>query len=311
MRGLLLALALAVFAPSAAAQGCGGNGVSLQVLGSGGPELTAKRAASSQLLWIDGRARLLVDAGPGSALRLGESGAPLDGLDTILFSRLDAGHTADLPALVQAAQLAGRTRPLPLYGPAGGRGMPATVTFVRDLFDNTRGAYRHLGEVLAPLARSGFKLDPHDVREPPARLGTPRPKGAALAVFAREGLRVTALPLVHTSGAPALAYRIETGGKTLALLGDVPGTDANLAALLAGADLLVAAHTAPEGGAVRGGPPSPSALGALAQAARAKHLVLTQRAAATLGREDESLAAIRRSYAGPVTFSDDLACLRP
>jgi hypothetical protein len=61
--------------PSADAQTCGGAGVSVQVLGSGGPELQDKRASSSYLVWQDGQARVLVDAGGGSALRFGESGA--------------------------------------------------------------------------------------------------------------------------------------------------------------------------------------------------------------------------------------------
>jgi hypothetical protein len=60
--------------PSAAAQSCGAQGVALQVLGSGGPELQDQRASSSYLVWDDGRARVLVDAGGGSALRFAESG---------------------------------------------------------------------------------------------------------------------------------------------------------------------------------------------------------------------------------------------
>jgi hypothetical protein len=31
----------------------------------------------------------------------------------------------------------------------------------------------------------------------------------------------------------------------------------------------------------------------------------------TLGKEEETLAAIRKEYAGPVTFADDLSCFRP
>jgi hypothetical protein len=52
---------------AAIAAPCTGKGVELQVLGSGGPELEDKRASSSYLLWQDGRARILVDSGGGSA----------------------------------------------------------------------------------------------------------------------------------------------------------------------------------------------------------------------------------------------------
>ena len=64
------------FSPSAAAQSCGSQGVAVQVLGSGGPELQDKRASSSYLVWENGQARVLVDAGGGSALRFGERAGP-------------------------------------------------------------------------------------------------------------------------------------------------------------------------------------------------------------------------------------------
>ena len=74
------------FLPPAGAQSCGSKGVATQVLGSGGPELQDQRASSSYLVWEDGRARVLVDMGGGSALRFGESGAQASQLDVILFS---------------------------------------------------------------------------------------------------------------------------------------------------------------------------------------------------------------------------------
>ena len=61
------------FLPAAAAQSCGSQGVAVQVLGSGGPELQDKRASSSYVVWADGQAKALIDAGGGSALRLASS----------------------------------------------------------------------------------------------------------------------------------------------------------------------------------------------------------------------------------------------
>lgn len=312
MRNTLVFVALLAASAPLAAQNCGED-MALQVLGSGGPDLAARRAGPSQLLWLDGGARVLIDAGGGSAARLSESGARLADLDTILFTRLTAGHTSELPALVEAARLTGRSRPLPVYGPPAGRAMPSTVTFVRDLFDGARGAYRHLGEVLSPLARSGFKLDPHDVRERPAHIAAPRVKETPLVlVFSSDRVRVTALTL-KTDTTPAVAYRIEAGGKVIAVLGDAAGIDAALNPLLADADLLLAGHGSPEdaAAAARAGRLLPSQIGTLARATRARQLVLTHRGAATLGREAESLTAIRRHYDGPVSFADDLGCFRP
>ncbi len=52
---------------------CPTTGVYLQVLGSGGPEVEDKRSSSANLVWINGKARVLIDAGGGSALSLGRA----------------------------------------------------------------------------------------------------------------------------------------------------------------------------------------------------------------------------------------------
>src|SRR5271155_1391468 len=115
------------FSPSAAAQSCGSQGVAAQVLGSGGPELQDKRASSSYLVWEDGQARVLVDAGGGSALRFGESGAQMSQLDVILFTHFHVDHSGDFSALIKSSWFEERKRPLPVYGPEGNGFMPSTV----------------------------------------------------------------------------------------------------------------------------------------------------------------------------------------
>src|SRR5262249_13580423 len=52
---------------------CTHKGVELQVLGSGGPELEDQRASSSYLIWQDGKPRVVVDSGGGSALQFGRA----------------------------------------------------------------------------------------------------------------------------------------------------------------------------------------------------------------------------------------------
>jgi phosphoribosyl 1,2-cyclic phosphodiesterase len=129
------------FVPAVPAQTCGGQGVALQVLGSGGPELQDKRASSSYLVWQDGQARVLVDAGGGSALRFGESGANMSQLDVILFTHFHVDHSADFPALIFSSWFEERNRPLPVYGPAGNIEFPSTVDFVHAFFNGRNGIY--------------------------------------------------------------------------------------------------------------------------------------------------------------------------
>jgi hypothetical protein len=133
------------------------------VLGSGGPELQDKRASSSYLVWQDGQARALVDAGGGSALRFGESGAQMSQLDVILFTHFHVDHSADFPALIFSSWFEERDRPLPVYGPAGNSEFLSTVDFVHALFNSRNGIYRYLSVLLVPQEEGGYELQPHNV----------------------------------------------------------------------------------------------------------------------------------------------------
>jgi ribonuclease BN (tRNA processing enzyme) len=53
-----------------------------------------------------------------------------------------------------------------------------------------------------------------------------------------------------------------------------------------------------------------SVIGKFAAAAEVKQLVLAHRMLRTLGRESQSLTAIRASCNGIVTFADDLQCFQ-
>src|SRR5580693_4166337 len=186
------------FLPSAAAQSCGAQGVAVQVLGSGGPELQDKRASSSYLVWENGQARVLIDAGGGSALRFGESGAQMSQLDVLLFTHFHVDHSGDYSALIKSSWFEDRKAPLPIYGPVGNDFMPSTTEFVSDLFGDKHGAYRYLSELLIPEEDGSYKMQPHNV----APSSTPQP------VFHSAGSGAFAVSVIH-GGVPALAWRIE------------------------------------------------------------------------------------------------------
>lgn len=298
---LLLAAVLlgCAFLPPAAAQSCGAHGVALQVLGSGGPELQDKRASSSYLVWQNGQARVLVDAGGGSALRFGESGAQMSQLDVILFTHFHVDHSADFSALIKSSWFEDRTRPLPVYGPPGNEFMPATTEFVSDFFGGQRGVYRYLSELLVPGEQGSYKLQPHNVEAGPA----------PLSVFRSADLAVSAVRVVH-GGVPALAWRVELGGKSIVFSGDTNGDGEGLRRLAAGADLFVAHNAVPEGaaGVERRLHMPPSVIGQIAADARVKNLVLSHRMLRTLGKEDQTQSEIRKRYSGPLQFANDLDC---
>src|SRR5580704_1417840 len=117
-------------ASSVTAQSCGTTGLAVQVLGSGGPESQDKRASTSYLIWENGSARVILDAGGGSALRFGQSGAQMSTVDVFLFSHFHVDHSSDFPALIFSSWFEDRKRPLPVYGPTGNKFMPSTTEFV-------------------------------------------------------------------------------------------------------------------------------------------------------------------------------------
>jgi ribonuclease BN (tRNA processing enzyme) len=294
--GLLLAGTLL---PSASGQTCGAQGVAVQVLGSGGPELQDKRASSSYLIWVDGQARVLVDAGGGSALRFGESGATMSQLDVILFSHFHEDHSGDLPALIKSSWFEDRKRPLPIYGPPGNDFMPSTTQFVQDLFSD-HGAWGYLSELLVPGEEGSYKMQPHNVEV----------NDTPVVAFRNGDFPALAVRVIH-GGVPALAWRVELRGKSIVFSGDTNGEGEGLPSLAKSADLFIAHNAVPEGatGVERRLHMPPSVIGEIAAKAQVKKLVLSHRMLRTLGKEDQTLAEIKKHYSGPVTFANDLDCL--
>jgi ribonuclease BN (tRNA processing enzyme) len=136
--------------------------LTLRVLGSGGPELSDRSASTSYLLSLDGKARLLLDTGPGSSLHFEVSGADFNDIDAVLFNHFHVDHSADFPAYIKASYFSGRDRDLPVYGPAGNALMPSTQEFIQGLFGK-QGVYRYLNDYLAPETKAPYKLKPVEV----------------------------------------------------------------------------------------------------------------------------------------------------
>jgi ribonuclease BN (tRNA processing enzyme) len=273
--------------------------VHVQVLGSGGPELEDKRASSSYLVWQDGRPRILIDSGGGSALRFGQAGAHVAQLDAVLFTHLHIDHSADFPALIKSSYFEDRKLPLPVYGPPGSDSFPSTTEFVSGLFDEKRGLYRYLGDFLAGRD-GGYLLQAHDVVLTAHEIRT---------VVDRKDLSLDAAQVIHGT-VPAVAWRVRIGDTVIVFSGDTNGAGGNLERLAAGADLFVAHNAVAEGetGAARQLHMPPSVIGRIAETAGVKRVVLSHRMLRTLGRESETRAAIAREYRGPVAFADDLDC---
>lgn len=177
--------------------------------------------------------------------------------------------------------------------------MPSTIEFVNDLFGEKHGAFRYLSELLVPGEEGSYKMQPHNVA------GTAKP----VEVFRRDGITAQAVRVVH-GGVPALAWRVEIGGKAIVFSGDTNGDTPGLPLLAANADLFVAHNAVPEGvtGVERNLHMPPSVIGQIAGEAHVKHLILSHRMLRTLGKESQTQAEIEKRYSGPLTFANDLDC---
>jgi len=297
---LILVSLLSLFEASpVTAQACGSAGLAVQVLGSGGPETQDKRASTSYLIWDHGRARVIVDAGGGSALRFGESGAQMSQVDVFLFSHFHVDHSSDFAALIFSSWFEDRKRPLPVFGPSGNDFMPSTTEFVSDLFSDPHGAYRYLSELVEPGTGGSYQLQPHNVAASPV----------PVLVFRNDEMALYAVSVIHGQ-VPALAWRVEIGGKRIVFSGDTNGEGEGLTQLALNADLFVAHNAVPEGatGVERRLHMPPSVIGVIAANAHVKKLVLSHRMLRTLGKENETQAEIKRRFSGPILFANDLDC---
>ncbi len=276
---------------------CKKSTITLQVLGSGGPELTDNRASSSYLIRINNQAKLLIDLGSGSMQNFEKSGANLNNVDAVLFSHLHVDHSADLPSLIKGSYFTGRKNDLHLYGPTENYLMPSLSEFINNLF-STKGAYRYLSDYLD--GSEDYQIYSHNISADGNSINK---------TINNTNYKLSSIPVNH-GPIPAIAWRVDIGETSIVFSGDMNGNNHTLEKLAKNADILVAHNAIPEntGRIARNLHMPPSVIGKIAKQANVKQLILSHRMHRTLGRENESLAIIKKYYNGPVTFANDLDC---
>jgi len=266
--------------------------VTLQVLGSGGPEIDG-RASASYIIWIDNKARILIDTGSGSMLRFEESGARLEDLELIALTHLHIDHVVDLPSYVKAGYFTRRSAPLPIIGPIANRYFPSTNEYTELMFGE-KGAYRYMSDVLTPKSDS-FQIVPQSINAP--QIVTQKFKSFTLSIIN-----------VNHGIIPALAFRVDIGDKSILISGDTSNKNDQLSRLAKDVDLFVAHHAIPEthGTYANNLHMTPSIIGAVANIGDVKKVLLTHRMKRTLNKEEASLKEIQKRYKGPVVFANDM-----
>jgi ribonuclease BN (tRNA processing enzyme) len=281
----------------------------LLVLGSGGPGATG-RAGAGYVVSVDGEPRILVDAGPGTFVRLGEAKLSLAKIDIVLLTHLHIDHTGELPGFFKARAVAGDGPVnVRLFGPTGHRGegdeatFPSTSHFI-DLLFGPDGAYSYLRDFAAPVTIHATNID--------ASTNAP---GPPKVIYSEGGLAISAIA-GHHGDAPAVIYRIDYHGQSITFSGDI---DAN------GIDPLrrIARHTSLlVFNCVVLDPPGsrpilytyhtpPKTIGVVAADSETKKLLLSHLSPSIDQQRASVEASIRTHYKGPIVFAEDGMRLQP
>lgn len=157
-----------------------------------------------------GAGAVLMDCGASSLIAMKRDDVDPAGVAAVILSHLHGDHFGGVPFLILDAQFSRRTEPLVIAGPPGVRERVEAAMEV--FFPGSTAVTRKFAVEFVELA----------ARQPVRA-------GPAL---------VTALPVVHASGAPPFALRVEYGGRTVAYSGDTEWTDSLLEAAR-GVDLFV------------------------------------------------------------------------
>ena len=219
---LVLATPAAAQDQPAAAPETPSDDLVVTLLGTGTPGLYPARFSAANLVQAGGM-NLLIDAGRGATLRIGQAGLAVGDIDATFLTHFHSDHVSGLADVfmtgyITVPYIGGRTEPFQLYGPAGTQQLADGILTAHQWDIDTR-----IVDEKTPEAAT--KIEVHEAEEG--------------VVFDRNGLRVTAFPVHHGDNiSHAVGYRIDYRDKSVLISGDTT-FDANVTAFAKDADLVI------------------------------------------------------------------------
>ena len=171
--------------------------------GSGGRYQTCILLASPQ--------KVLLDCGCSALIVMRRFGVDPNEISAIFLTHLHGDHFGGVPFfLLDAQMISKRTAPLTIVGPPGTR--ERILSLMEVMFPGSSKVQRAFSWEI-------FDLEPGTLRDV-------------------AGAKLTTYPMVHPSGSPSTAVRINFDGRTVVYSGDTEWND-GLAAAARGSDLLI------------------------------------------------------------------------
>ncbi|RPI05165.1 MAG: MBL fold metallo-hydrolase [Ignavibacteriae bacterium] len=272
--------------------------IKVTLLGTGTPKLSFERFGPSTLVEA-GTEKLLFDCGRGSTLRMQQLGLRPRDVTSMFLTHLHSDHIVGIPDQWLTGWQGERTEPFRIWGPTG----------TKEMMHNLEKAYQvdiHFRIDYGNRDSKGGTVLAEDITEG--------------VVYEKDGVKVTAFLVDHGPVVkPALGYRIDYQGRSVAISGDTRFCE-NLIKFSKGVDLLVhevvaakeelinkseavrriiAYHTTPE------------EAGRVFDRVKPKlavysHIALPSTPAIDEVTEQDLITRTRKTYAGPLEVGEDL-----
>jgi len=296
VRRLALPALILVAAATAIARGPIPRPSEIVLLGTGTPVPDPAAFGPATAITVGDRL-FLVDAGVGITRRMRAADLPLTGITALFVTHLHSDHTLGYPDLILTSWLMRRMTPFDVFGPPGLQRMTdhLLAAWSEDIDIRIKGLERE---------SPAYGVAVHEI--------------APGVAYDRDGVKVTAVPVLHGSWPHAYGYRFDLPDRSVVVAGDTRPSAA-LVAAARGCDVLIhevypSGRVAPEdrpGGALwpeylKAFHTSDVELGALAARIRPKLLILDH-IVRLGGTDQEIVAGIRRGgFAGRVVVGKDL-----
>ena len=177
------------------------DGLQVFMCGTSSP-LPAPGRAQACVAVLAGKALYVIDAGAGSAQVATLAALPLERLEAVFLTHFHSDHIAAVPEFNLNSWVAGRPKPLAVFGPAG----------ITEVVEGLNAAYR--------LDRT-YRVAHHGAALLPPEIGVMQSKLMEAGTKLSFGdLTVTSFTVNHDPIRPAVAYRFDYRGRSVVISGD-------------------------------------------------------------------------------------------